>query len=107
MDVYDFGIRLKKLREARKISQGKLSKILGIDRTTISSYERDRIAPSAIVVKRAAIYFNVTTDYLLGISETTTLNLDGFSESGKQTIMHIVDEIKNLMNEDADKDQAE
>ena len=100
MDVYDFGIRIKELRKSKNLTQEQLAKILEVERATISSYERDRIAPSALVVKRAAIYFNVTTDYLLGIEESKTINLNGFSESGKQTIIRIVDEIKNMMNED-------
>ena len=99
MDVYDFGIRIKELRQSKNLTQEQLAKILEIERATVSSYERDRIAPSAIVVKRAAQFFNVTTDYLLGATDVETISLEGFSKSGKQAVIRIISDMKNILNE--------
>ena len=98
MDIYDFGLRLKELRESRNLSQNKLAEMLEVDRTTISSYECDRIAPSALIVKKVALHFNVTADYLLGLTDAETISLSGFSEGEKQAITRIVDEIKSIAN---------
>lgn len=54
--------RIKQLRENRGLIQEILASELGITQQMLSKYERD-------VLKRIAEYFNVTTDYLLGVSE--------------------------------------
>lgn len=42
---------------------------LGITQQMLSKYERDVLCIKVDVLKRIAEYFNVTTDYLLGVSE--------------------------------------
>lgn len=42
---------------------------LGITQQTLSKYERDITFIKVDILKKIAVYFNVTTDYLLGISD--------------------------------------
>ena len=61
--------RIKQLRENRGLIQEILASELGITQQMLSKYERDVLCIKADVLKRIAEYFNVTTDYLLGVSE--------------------------------------
>ena len=61
--------RIKQLREKRGLIQEILAAELGITQQMLSKYERDVQCIKVDVLKRIAEYFNVTTDYLLGISE--------------------------------------
>ncbi|WP_122643939.1 helix-turn-helix domain-containing protein [Luxibacter massiliensis] len=61
--------RIKKLRENRGLIQEILASDLGITQQILSKYERDVMCIKVDVLKKIAQYFNVTTDYLLGISE--------------------------------------
>lgn len=61
--------RIKQLRENRGLIQEILASELGITRQMLSKYERDVLCIKVDVLKRIAEYFNVTTDYLLGVSE--------------------------------------
>ena len=61
--------RIKQLRENRGLIQEILAAELGITQQMLSKYERDVLCIKVDVLKRIAEYFNVTTDYLLGISE--------------------------------------
>lgn len=61
--------RIKQLRENRGLIQEILASELGITQQMLSKYERDVLCIKVDVLKRIAEYFNVTTDYLLGISE--------------------------------------
>lgn len=63
------GKRIKSLRNERHISQAVLSQEISVDKTTISGYERGRITPPLDVVVLLAKYFDVSTDYLLGITD--------------------------------------
>lgn len=61
--------RIKQLRENRGLIQEILASELGITQQMLSKYERDVLRIKVDVLKRIAEYFNVTTDYLLGVSE--------------------------------------
>ena len=61
--------RIKILREKRGLIQAILAKELGITQQTLSKYEKDVNIIKIDVLKRLAEYFNVTTDYLLGLSD--------------------------------------
>lgn len=61
--------RIKQLRENRGLIQKILASELGITQQMLSKYERDVLCIKVDVLKRIAEYFNVTTDYLLGVSE--------------------------------------
>lgn len=61
--------RIKQLRENRGLIQEILASELGITQQMLSKYERDVLYIKVDVLKRIAEYFNVTTDYLLGVSE--------------------------------------
>lgn len=61
--------RIKELRKKRGLMQQRLASELGITQQMLSRYERDVTLIKVDVLKKIAKYFNVTTDYLLGISD--------------------------------------
>lgn len=61
--------RIKSLREKRGLIQELLATELGITQQMLSKYERDSSIIKVNVLKKLAGYFNVTTDYLLGLSD--------------------------------------
>lgn len=64
-----FYIRLKQLRQKKKLTQGELAAVLGMKPTAISNYEANRNEPSFEKLIALADYFDVSSDYLLGISD--------------------------------------
>lgn len=61
--------RIKQLREKRGLIQEILAAELGITQQMPSKYERDVTLIKVDILKKIATYFNVTTDYLLGVSD--------------------------------------
>ena len=61
--------RIKELRKKRRLMQQRLASELGITQQMLSKYERDVSLIKVDVLKKIAKYFNVTTDYLLGVSD--------------------------------------
>ena len=61
--------RIKQLREKRGLIQEILAAELGITQQMLSKYERDITLIKVDILKEIATYFNVTTDYLLGVSD--------------------------------------
>lgn len=66
MEYYN---RIKDLREEKELNQTQLGKIFNLNQKTISQYERkERQIPNELIIELAK-FFNVTTDYLLGVSD--------------------------------------
>lgn len=61
--------RIKYLREKRGLIQEILASELGITQQMLSKYERDITIIKIDILIKLAKYFNVTTDYLLGLSD--------------------------------------
>lgn len=63
----DYLIRLKSLREEHNMSQQEIANILNVSQRTYSYYENGRTIPPRLLIKLAK-YYNVSMDYMLGIS---------------------------------------
>jgi transcriptional regulator with XRE-family HTH domain len=61
--------RLKKLRQARNISQLKLTMDLNMNQNSISRYETGEREADYKTLIKLADYFGVSLDYLLGRSD--------------------------------------
>lgn len=63
------GERLLELRKDADLTQDELALILNINKHSISSYERDKSEPPDAIKIAIARYFNVSIDYLLGLTD--------------------------------------
>ena len=82
--LFSFSMRLKELRQAKNLSQDQLAGLLSIDRSTISAYEQSIRQPPLETLSRIADIFGTTTDYLLG--RTNTLSLDLYGLEGEEAL---------------------
>ena len=60
------GLRLKKLRQEKKLKQSELAKILNISPSAIGMYETNKREPDDALKIRIANFFNVSVAYLVG-----------------------------------------
>ena len=59
------GENLKKLRLKKKLSQGDLSKALGVDRAYISNIENGRMNPTLSTLEKIAVALGISSSELL------------------------------------------
>ncbi|MBO4962524.1 MAG: helix-turn-helix transcriptional regulator [Clostridia bacterium] len=64
-----FAIRLKELRKEKNLSQQKMAEMLNIKQQSYIRYEQDTSEPSYDMLVIIAKFFNVSTDYLLGLED--------------------------------------
>ena len=70
-----FGERLRKLRREADVTQGQLAEVLGIVPSAVGKYERLPGAyPSIEILIKIADYFEVSIDYLLRGTDSTSLS---------------------------------
>lgn len=67
-----FPERLRNLRKAAGLTQKELGKLVGLDDSTISSYERGMSTPNHDLLTRLADVLHVSVDYLLGRTDIKT-----------------------------------
>lgn len=65
----DLSLRLRSARENKNLTQLQVAKLTGITNTTLSNYENATSRPDPDTLKLLAKTYNVTTDYLLGLSD--------------------------------------
>lgn len=85
---------IKKLRLARGISQVELAAALHISKQCVSNWENDNILPSVEMLVKIANYFNVTTDYLLGLATEEKISVEGLTEEQIAHLRLIVDDLR-------------
>lgn len=68
--------RLRLLREEKRITQIKLAMELGISQQRISRIENGESEVTESLLKKIAIYFDVSIDYLLGLSSNRKIITD-------------------------------
>lgn len=66
----DFGDRLVRAREQRGLSQADLARLAGLQAAAIGHFERNRRKPSFANVRSLARALHVSSDFLLGRSES-------------------------------------
>lgn len=94
------GQRLRKAREAKGWSQTLVCKKLGISNSTLSGYERDYREPDADMISKFSNLYEVTADYLIGVSESVQ-NFKNLTDKGEKDISKRMDQIKrDLTSED-------
>ncbi len=71
-----FPTQLRKLRKEKGVSQDELSKILGVSKSTLGLWETGDTLPDARSLHDLAVYYGVSADYLLGLSDVQTANMD-------------------------------
>ena len=68
-----FKNRLKELRQSKKMTLEELANEIGTTKSTISRYENGMRQPKQDILEAIADFFNVSTDYLLGRTNTKTI----------------------------------
>ncbi len=71
-----FATRLRELMKKAKVTQQDLAASVGTTRQAISQYADGSVQPNIEKLYKIAEYFKVSADYLLGISEVTSSDVD-------------------------------
>ncbi len=84
--VYDFGVRLRQLREERGLSRTALAKKLGVSKETVYRYENNVQVPSLDRTKQIAVILRTSIDYLVGLDNQYTLKFPDLSKEQRNAL---------------------
>lgn len=86
--------RIKMLRENNGMSQTQLAKRIGITRSSVNAWELGISVPSAQYIVELSDIFSVSTDYLLCIPNTQSINVDGLTEDDMALVYQVVGHLR-------------
>lgn len=75
-----FGFRLKELRERNNLTLIEMAESIGSSNATLSRYENGINEATADIVKKIAIKFKVSMDWLMGISDDENMSIIQMSQ---------------------------
>ena len=82
--------KIKLLREKSGLTQAELAKQIGITRSGVNAWEMGISTPSTQYVVELALFFGVSTDYLLDLNKTATVSVEGLSDREIASVVEII-----------------
>ena len=91
------GDRIKTLRTARNLSQVELARKLNVSKQSVSNWENNNILPSVDIVKKLALFFSCSTDYLLEMEQDRIMvEFTDLTPEQKAHIQLIINDMRTL-----------
>lgn len=82
--------RVKALRDRAGLTQAALAKRLGITRSSVNAWEMGVSVPSTQYVIELAKLFHVSTDFILGMSDSASVSVSGLTEKDIQAVHGLI-----------------
>lgn len=96
--MVNMGEKLKSLRIDKNLTQKQVADRIGLAISAVSSYESGTRYPSYDVLVKLARIFHVSTDYLLGITNTRNIDVTGLRDNEIELVSQLVDMLRNKNN---------
>lgn len=87
--------KIKALREAKGWTQADLARKMGVTRNGVNSWEQGLSMPSPACLVDLAKVLSVSTDYLLGIESTASVNVSGLDDKDVAVLAELADRLRN------------
>lgn len=94
MEYIGLGERLKSLRKSKALTQKQVAERLGITVSSLSGYELEDKHPSYAKLMKIAQLYGVTTDYLIGMTETRTIDVSGLNDREINILAEMADVLR-------------
>lgn len=87
--------RIKYLREKNNLTQSSLAKKLNVTRSSVNAWEMGISVPSTALIVDLAKLFHVSTDYLLGLDISATLDISSLNDKEIMILYELVEYFKS------------
>lgn len=98
MDDNVLGKRLKWIREKKRIKQSEVAHDLNITTYQVSRYENGKTKPEPSMIVKFAVYYEVKTDFLLGVTDDPYLSDNDLDDRARE-ILRLLDDMPASMRD--------
>lgn len=90
-ELFSLADRIKSLRERAGLTQADIARQIGISRSGVNSWEMGLSVPSTQYIVELAKKFKVSTDYLLGMDDTSSISISGLTDKQVSVLIDVID----------------
>lgn len=87
MPIEGLGVKLRVERARLRLSQKEVGKIIGVNESSVSLYERDEVIPPGEVMIKICDLFNCSSDFLYGRERVRNICVDGLPDEGVASLI--------------------
>lgn len=95
-ELFSLANRIKSLRERANLTQSEIARQLGISRSGVNAWEMGLSVPSTQYIVELAKKFGVSTDYLLGMENTSSISVKGLTEKQVSVLLDTIECFREL-----------
>jgi predicted transcriptional regulators len=104
-ELFSLADKIKLLREKDGLTQAEVARSLGLSRSGVNAWEMGLSVPSTPYIVELAKMFGVSTDYLLGIEDTSTISVKGLTQKQIAVLLQTIECFRTAC-EDKDKNRS-
>ena len=97
-ELFTLADRIKALRIRTGMTQSEVARLLGLSRSGVNAWEMGLSVPSTQYIVELAKVFDITTDYLLGLENTSTISVKGLSQKQVSVLLDTIECFKDTGN---------
>lgn len=98
-DVYDFGLRIKRLREQKGLTQADLASRIDVSSQTVSGYENNIQTPSLETAVEICRVLNTSLDSLMNLDTRVLLNISKFTPLQRELVLRFIRLLEETENQ--------
>lgn len=95
-ELFSLADRIKSLRERANLTQSEIARQLGISRSGVNAWEMGLSVPSTQYIVELAKKCGVSTDYLLGMENTSSISVKGLTEKQVSVLLDTIECFREL-----------
>ena len=88
--IIKIGEKICELRNKQGLTQSALARCLGVTRSSVNAWEMGISHPSIEKIIDIAQFFRVSTDYLLGISSSLSIDISKLNDKEKTYVYNLI-----------------
>ncbi|MBS5343808.1 MAG: helix-turn-helix transcriptional regulator [Clostridium sp.] len=97
-ELFTLADKIKALRIRKGMTQSEVARLLGLSRSGVNAWEMGLSVPSTQYIVELAKVFDISTDYLLGLENTSTISVKGLSQKQVSALLDTIECFKDTGN---------
>ena len=91
-----FGEKIRDIRKSYNLSQVQLADKLSVKKQTVCNWEKENVSPSVDILRKMAVYFACTSDYLLDLDQRIFVEVGGTYSGTAGAYQTLIDDMKKI-----------